>query len=188
MQRIVVLGTTGSGKTTMAERLAALLCVPAIDLDVLYWQPNWQGAAPEVFRQRAAAAVDQESWVISGNYSSIRDLIWSRADTLVWLDYSLPVIYWRLLRRTIRRIVTQENLWDTGNRESWRKQFFSRDSLFFWALKSRPRQRREYPRLLKTDYAHLQVIYLRSPRAAEQWLGQIERNAEASRISYTSLT
>ena len=178
MQRVVVVGTTGSGKTTLAERLACLLKAPAIDLDTLYWGPNWQGVESEVFQGRVAEAIASERWVIGGNYSSARELIWSRADTLVWLDYSLPVIFWRLLRRTVKRIVTQEDLWGTGNRESWNKQFLSRDSLFLWMLKSRPRQRRNYPRLLRNEFAHLQVIHLRTPRATEQWMGELWRSSE----------
>jgi adenylate kinase family enzyme len=174
MQRVVVIGATGSGKTTLALHLASLLNAPAVDLDTLYWQPNWQGAPPDVFRARVDEVTRGERWVISGNYSSARDLVWSRADTLVWLDYGLPLIFWRLLRRTIQRIRTQEDLWGTGNRETWRKQFFSRESLFLWVLQSRPRHRREYPQLFQQpEYRHLRVFRLHSPRETDQWIEQI---------------
>ena len=70
----------------------------------------------------------------------------------------------------MRRIVTQEELF-AGNRESWRAQFASHDSLFLWLLKSHPRHRREYPRLLaQPEHRHLQVMRFGGPRAAQQWV------------------
>lgn len=188
MQRIVVVGTTGSGKTTLAEQLSRRLNIPAVDLDTLYWQSNWQETPLDELRARVAHAVSGDRWIISGNYSKTRDLTWSKADTLIWLDYALPLVYWRLLRRTIQRIVTKEDLWGTGNRETFRKQFLSRNSLFIWVLKSRPRQRREYPRLFQQpEYKHLRVFHLRSPRATEQWLSSVQRSANSGQLSAVSL-
>lgn len=174
MQRVIVVGTTGSGKTTLAEQISTRLHIPVVDLDTLYWQPNWQQTPFDQLRERLMTIASKDRWIISGNYSKTRDLTWAKADTLVWLDYALPVVYWRLLRRTIRRIVTKEDLWGTGNRETWRKQFFSRDSLFIWVLKSRPRQRHEYPHLFQQpQYCHLNVVHLRSPRETERWLRSV---------------
>jgi hypothetical protein len=79
----------------------------------------------------------------------------------------------RLFKRTIRRIVTREELWN-GNRERFRDHFFSRDSLFLWALKSHPKQRQTYPaELQKPEYAHLVVFHLHSPRETETWLNNV---------------
>lgn len=170
MQRVVVVGTTGAGKTTFARRLAARLDCPHFDLDELFWGPAWTPVSREVFRARVSAALAGERWTVGGNYSAARDLVWARADTLVWLDYPLPLVLGRLLRRTLRRIVTREVLW-AGNRETWRAQFFSRESLFLWALSSHPKQRREYPQALaQPEYAHLHWTRLRSPREAQAWL------------------
>ena len=171
MQRVAVVGTSGSGKSVLAQRLAQQIDALYVDLDSLYWQQGWQGAPPDIFHAHVIAALQHERWVVAGNYSKVRDLIWSNADTLIWLDYQLPLIMWRLLRRTIQRIVTREDLWGTGNRETWRKQFFDRESLFLWALQSRPRQRREYPQLLQQpEYHHLRVVHLHSPRETEIWM------------------
>lgn len=174
MQRVVVVGTTGSGKTTLAVRLAQRLNIPAVDVDSLHWKPNWQESTIDELRARLSEVVSADCWIISGNFNKTIDLTWAKADTLVWLDFALPIIYGRLLRRTIRRIVTKEDLWGTGNRETWRKQFFSRDSLFIWVLKSRPRQRREYPRIFQQpEYCHLNVVHLRTPRQTERWLERV---------------
>ena len=94
---------------------------------------------------------------------------------VVWLDYSLPVILLRLWRRSIRRVVSREELWN-GNKESVRTLFFSRDSLFLWALQTYKRRRREYPMLLKRpEYMHLKVVHLKSPGQADKWLERVSR-------------
>jgi adenylate kinase family enzyme len=169
-QRIVIIGTTGMGKTTLACRLAALLTYPHIELDALHWGPNWQPAPLDCFRTRVAKTLAGDRWVTDGNYSKVRDIVWRRADTVVWLDYSRAVALLRLTRRTLRRMLTQEVLWN-GNRESWRTALFSRDSILRWALKTHGRHRREYPCLFQQpEYDHLLVIQLRSPRMTRHWL------------------
>ena len=135
--RIVVIGTTSSGKSTLANQLAKLIGADYIDLDALHWEPNWVGANPEVFCQRVETATSSQAWVVAGNYHVVRDIIWRRAEIIVWLDYPLHIIFWRLLTRTIRRAVTQEELWN-GNREPfWQHlKLWSEDSLFHWLFKT----------------------------------------------------
>ncbi len=169
-RRVAVVGTSGSGKTTLAQRLAQCLGVPHVELDALNWGPNWTPAPREILRERAAQALSGETWTTDGNYSAVRDIVWERADTLVWLDYPLPVIMGRVTWRTIRRIVLREELWNE-NRERFRGSFFSRDSIILWALRTYRRRRREYPVLFsQPEYAHLRIVHLRSPRAARKWL------------------
>lgn len=175
MKRIVVTGTTGSGKSTLAERLANILHCPCVEPDALFWEPNWTQAPREEFRRKVADVLAGDAWTVGGNYSVARDLIWARADTLIWLDYPLPLVLWRLGQRTIRRIVTQERLWG-GNVESWRSQFASRDSLFIWALKTHYRRRREMPALLALPaHTHLSVLHFGMPRATEMWVQSLEQ-------------
>lgn len=176
--RIVVVGVTGSGKTTTSLRLSRLLNIPHIELDSLHWLPGWVMTETENFRANVAEALSGPAWVTDGNYRKARDIIWGRATTLVWLDYPLPVILWQLTCRTLKRITTREVLWN-GNRETWRGAFFSRDSLFLWALQTYPTFRKQYPQLLASpEYAHLQVIRLRSRRETERWLAQIGTSAQ----------
>jgi len=168
--RFAIVGASGSGKTTLGQQVGQILNLRVIDLDSLNWEANWTMAPTAVFRQRVALALQGDAWVVSGNYSRARDLIWSRADTLVWLDYPLRVVFWRLFRRTIKRIVTREELFG-GNRETLQSQFLSRDSLFLWLLQSQPRHRREYPKLLELpEYRHLKLLRFYSPRETKCWL------------------
>jgi DNA helicase HerA-like ATPase len=91
-RRLIVIGTSGAGKTTLAKTLASLLGSPFVELDALHWDPNWTPAPPETFRARVAAATAGERWVVDGGYSAVRDLLWPRADTLIWLDYPIRSI------------------------------------------------------------------------------------------------
>lgn len=172
MRRINVIGTTGSGKTTVARELGTRLGVPHVELDALHWGPNWSTPSREELRARVAAALTGDAWVVDGNYSKVRDIIWTRADTLVWLDYPLRVILRQLLARTFKRAITRELLW-RGNRERF-AAVFSLDSILLWALKTYRRRRREYAVLpQQPEYAHLKVIRLRSPEEAHRWLADL---------------
>jgi adenylate kinase family enzyme len=169
-----VIGTTGSGKTLLARQIGRRLRVPHIELDALFWGPDWTSAPLEVFRQRVTQALGGDAWVVDGNYSRVRDIVWERADTVIWLDYALPVVMARLLRRTLRRCTTGEELWG-GNRETFRKAFLSGDSILLWALKTYWRRKREYPELLRRpEHARLAVLHLRTPKATRAWLSGLQ--------------
>lgn len=110
-----------------------------------------------------------------GNYRAVRDLVWPRADTVIWLDYPLVVNLWRLTRRNIGRIATREELYH-GNRETFRSQFLSRDSLLLWAAQSHRRRRREWAALIASGaYPHLAFARFRSPGATDRWLARVRR-------------
>src|SRR5918912_2891277 len=102
-ERILILGRTGSGKTTLARELAAALDVPHVELDSLYFGPDFSTAPLPVLRARTSAAIAGERWVTDGNKRAVRDLVWPRADTVVWLDYPVRVSLRRLSKRAVRR-------------------------------------------------------------------------------------
>ena len=100
----------------MARRIAEALGFPHVELDALHWEPGWEEAPVEVFRERVSEVTRGSPWVVDGNYGKVRDIVWGRADTVVWLDYGFPRIFLRLLWRTLRRVVLRERLWN-DNRE-----------------------------------------------------------------------
>src|SRR3954449_1783147 len=102
-ERILVLGRTGSGKTTLARDLAAALGVTHVELDSLYFRPDLTTTPRLVLREKTSAAIAGDRWVTDGNKRAVRDLVWPRADTIVWLDYPLSVSLWRLARRARQR-------------------------------------------------------------------------------------
>jgi adenylate kinase family enzyme len=167
--KIVVVGTSGSGKTTVARELVRRLGVPHVELDALFHGPGWTETPPEEFRRRVAAATAGDGWVVDGNYESkLGDLVLGRADTVVWLDVPLRVALTRVTRRTIGRIRPGEELW-SGNRESWRGGFFGWESMFVWTIRSHFRRRRQVPAQL-ARHPHLRVARLRSAREVESYL------------------
>jgi len=171
-KKIIVVGTTSSGKSTLAEKLARKIGGDFIELDALNWGPNWTPAGDELLRARAEEATRFPCWVVAGNYSKTRPVTWSRAEAVIWLDYSFRVVFWRLLTRTIRRAVTQEELWN-GNREKfwWHLKLWSEESLFHWLFKTYWRRKREYSQLFAMpEYAHLHIIHFKSARDTQDWL------------------
>jgi adenylate kinase family enzyme len=154
--------------------VARRLGVPHVELDALAWGPNWTLVPIDVFKGRVARATEGDAWVIDGNYADrgARDLVWPRADTVIWLDPPLGAILLRLFRRAVRRSRSGEELWPgTGNRETLRNQFLSRDSLFWWAIKTHRRRKRELPLILaRPEHAHLTVHRFRRPQDADAWL------------------
>jgi adenylate kinase family enzyme len=168
-----VIGTSCSGKTTFAAKLAARLDVRHIELDQLHWLPGWQARTYDEFRQVVQRATDGERWVVDGNYGKVRDITWRRATAIAWLDYSFPVIFFRAITRSIKRIVMREELF-SGNRETFRETFLSRDSILRWVLTTYRRRRREYPRLFRMpEHAHLEIHRIPEPRAAQSFLEEI---------------
>jgi adenylate kinase family enzyme len=173
MCRINVIGTSCAGKSTFAAQLAARLDVPHVELDVLHWEPGWVEISDDIFRRRVAAATDGEGgWVVDGNYSIAREIFWSRVDTIVWLDYGLPLVLWRAIMRTLRRAIRRESCCN-GNRESfWRA--FSRDSIIWWVISTHHRRRREFLRALPAmRESGCEVVVLRAPRGTSLWLASV---------------
>jgi adenylate kinase family enzyme len=161
-----VVGTTGSGKTTFARRLAEDAGAPCVELDALHWGPNWSECPEDEFRARVLSAIAADAWVVDGGYGGkLGDLVLERADLVVWLDLPLRTILGRLWRRTLHRIRNRVELWG-GNRETWRSAFLSRESLFVWALKTHRSRRRRYAERL----ARFNMVRLRSQQEAESWL------------------
>jgi adenylate kinase family enzyme len=170
LDRVVVVGSSGCGKSRLARDLAQLLGQPSVELDELYWAPNWTGKPENEFRRLVTAAAATPRWVIDGNYSRMHDVLWPRATTIVWLNFGFLTVFLRVLRRTIHRLITSEPLWH-GNRESVRRAFFSRDSILLWMLTTFHRRRRGYEALRASGkYPHLSWIEFRRPSEAGRFL------------------
>jgi len=170
VRRVSVVGNSGSGKSTLAKRLAGQLGVPYLELDSVYHQPNWEPLPTEEFRARVAAVVAADGWVVDGNYRAVRDLVWARADTVIWFDLPRRTVMRQVLLRTIRRGATRQELWN-GNRESLSSLFRwdPERSVVRWAWIKHADYRVRYTAALGDPAAsHLRVVRLRSHAAARR--------------------
>lgn len=173
MKRILVAGSTGAGKTRLGRALAGRTAIPFHEMDALaFGGPGWRE------NQHLAEDVSRISfgpcWIFdSYGYPQVRDLLWSRADTIVWLDYTRPVVMRRVLRRSAARTLFRRRIFG-GNVEtvaSW----FSADHPAWWAWAQYAGRRTEIAsRCTSARFAPLDVIRLSTPRAARKWLGTIQ--------------
>jgi adenylate kinase family enzyme len=164
--RFSVIGTSGSGKTTLARALAARLGLPFVELDSIFHQPNWVPLSDGEFRTRVSALVDTECWVIDGNYVAVRDLVWDRATTIVWLDLPRWQIMAQVIWRSVTRAATGAELWN-GNRERW-SALVDRDHPIRWAWRTYHDRRQRYEELSDARW-----VRLRSRRDMQRWLDEV---------------
>lgn len=160
-------GTSGSGKSTLARAIAERLRLPYIELDSLFHGPNWT-PRPE-FESDVRALSSGERWVTEWQYRKVKELLATRADTMLWLDYPKALVMWRVGRRTIARRLQRTELWN-GNREPPLGTIFTEPShIIRWAWSTHERNRRQVLELVQTK-PELTVVRLRNPRQTKDWL------------------
>lgn len=190
-KRIIVIGSSSSGKSTLAERLAACLDVPFIELDALHWEPGWVGAEPEVFRERVRRAIEPESWVMAGNYTSVQqDVSWPTADTIVWLDLPLTTVLRRCVVRTWRRWRSDELLWGTNRENFWRHLMLwnPEESLIAYTVKTHRSRRRKFEALTDDPrWSHITIVRLRTPAEIDRWFASVQMLQQVSETDGVSV-
>ena len=178
LQRINVVGSSGSGKSTFARRLATALRVPYVELDALHWKPNWTESPDDELFPRLEAALSGESWVLDGNYGRTVPVKWQRVQTVIWLDLPYWLILYQVTKRTLQRSLRREELW-AGNRESLRKAFFDRDSIIWWSLTNLQRVRRGYLAAMSdTEFGHIDFIRLRTRHEVDAYLAAVSDRSD----------
>lgn len=172
-QRINVIGTSGSGKSTFARKLSDALSLPYYEMDSLFWKPAWQESSDDEFMPKIEAVTTRPRWVLDGNYKRTTKVKWQQVQLVVWMDTSFTRTMTRVTRRAIQRSLSQRELWPgTGNRESLVRSFLSPKSIILWSLTSFRRNRRKYAAMMSApEYAAIRFIRLRSPTAANSCLG-----------------
>jgi adenylate kinase family enzyme len=161
MNRISVVGSSGSGKTTQARTIADALGAPNLELDSVYHQANWTPLSDAEFVARVSRFVEQPRWVVDGNYTShgVLDAVWQRADTVVWLDPPRSTVMRRVLFRSLRRVAMRTELWN-GNRERWRNLWSTdpEQNIVLWAFTRFEHTRTRYEtRTRDPRFAHLAI-------------------------------
>ena len=166
-RRILVTGTSGAGKTTVAAALSARLGVPHTEIDGLHHGPGW--VPRPAFAADVAALAAREEWVTEWQYAAVRPLLLARADLLVWLDLPRAVVMRQVAVRTVRRRVRRVELWN-GNREPPLRSFLTdRDHIVRWAWRTHPQTAARVAEVLAAGGPPV-VVRLRSRREVRGWL------------------
>lgn len=167
MQRVLVVGPCGAGKSTFGFALAEATGLPLFHMDKLNWRPGWTEIGDEALRELLGEVVAGERWIIEGTYGGTLDARLPRADTVVYLDYPIPLCFWRVLKRIAR--------WRGRTRPDMSEGCPERLDMGFllyvarWNHGSRQRlEARIAPHIAK-------VIRLRKPAEAARWLDSLRR-------------
>jgi len=166
VRRVSVVGNSGSGKSTVGRALAARLDVPYVELDAIFHRPGWVDLPRDDFRHRVADVAAGDGWIIDGNYSAVRDVVWQRADAVLWLDPPRRTVMRRVITRTLRRVCTREELWN-GNREPWANvlSLAPERSIIAWSWTHHDVYRERYGRAMADPaWSGLEFVRLRHDR------------------------
>lgn len=170
MKKIIITGAAGTGKSTLAQRLAQKLHYPVIEFDDLYWRPGWTTLSLAEFAQRASEATAAERWIVTDPYALQRETVWARADAVIWIDLG----FWQILRRIVRRSATRirdKSPVCNGNIESWGR-LFSMQGLPVWLVKFFLKKRFIYAKIFAKNRNSPQTAYirLRTPDEIERFI------------------
>ena len=167
MKRVLVIGTGGSGKTTVARRLAQRTGLPLIHLDALYWRSGWQPTPADEWRATVQSLISRDAWIIDGNYGGTLDVRLAACDTVVFLDLPRLVCLWRVLKRQVRHLGQVRPELAPGCRErlTWE---------FIWWIWTYPSRRRgEVLKRLAALDQEKRVAILRSSAAIDAFLASV---------------
>ena len=177
--KINVVGTSGSGKSTLCKKLSAALDIPYIEIDRLFWKPNWIESNDEEFFSKLEQSLDQDSWVLDGNYTRTIPIKWKHVDMIIWIDFSYTRTLLQALKRALIRASTKQELWpDTGNRETFKK-LFSRQSIVLWTIKTYAKNKKKYQAMMAdARYSRIKFVRVRSPKEADSLIESLSKNTE----------
>lgn len=167
MKRILVIGAGGSGKTTLARRLAERTGLPLVHLDALYWRPGWEPTPPDEWRATIQTIVGREQWIIDGTYGGTLAARLEACDTAVFLDVPRLVCLWRVLKRQVRHLGRVRPELAPGCRERLSWEFLA----WIWTYPSR--QRNDILRRLRALEGRTRVANLHSSAAVDQFLATV---------------
>lgn len=167
-RKIVIVGSSGCGKTTFAAKLSKILNIKHYEIDEMFWKPGWVQTSHQEFRELIDKVTAKDEWIIDGNYRRVQDFTIGRADTIIWLDLNLAKIMYRVTVRTAGRLIKKKTLWQ-NNRETL-KMAFSRDSIILYSLNHYHSKRAWNNKLIRNnELRHINWIILRNSREEREF-------------------
>ena len=168
------MGTSGSGKTSVARRIAKKLNIPYVELDELFWKPNWTESKDEEFFPKLEEALSADAWVLDGNYTRTIPIKWKRCQMVMYLDLPFHLVLYRIIKRSLIRGFKNEELW-AGNKETVLKHLFTRDSMILWTMKTFFTNRKRFAINSKNpEYSHIKFVRLRSKKEIGNFVTQLK--------------
>lgn len=171
-KRILIIGANGAGKTVLAKKLSSHYNIKLIELDRIFWKPEWVKSTEDEFFENVKKELSlHKDWIVDGNYySKVNELVWRDANMIIWLDYKIGLVARRVIARTIKNIVFKRKLFD-NNYDSFRRMITLKDSIVVWSLKTFKRKRRKYTELYN-NHTNNEVKFYRfkKPREVEEFL------------------
>ena len=168
MQRVLVIGSGGSGKSTVAAQLGELLNLEVNHLDKFYWGAGWVKPELNEWVKTVTDLIDSESWIIDGNYSGTLELRIQKCDTIVFLDLPPVLCLWRIVKRFFQYRDGSRPDMAEGCRENLDFEFVS------WVWNYRRRSRPKVIKLLKEHAEGKQIFWLRSRGQVKRFLSQFK--------------
>jgi adenylate kinase family enzyme len=175
IQRVNVIGTSGCGKSTFSKKLATVMDAPYLEIDKMYWRPNWTFLDDDQFFKKMEEELKRDKWVLDGNYTRTTPVKWKNVQAVIWLDYSLLRILSRAISRAVVRVISGIELWEgTGNKESL-KMLFSKESIVRWTWNTFDSNRVKYSEMMSDPrYSHIQFIRFSDPSDADRFLRELK--------------
>jgi adenylate kinase family enzyme len=102
MKRILIIGSGGAGKSTLARRLGDATRIEVIHLDKLHWKPNWTSPPKEEWRKTVEEQLKKETWIIDGNFGGTMEMRLWACDTVIYLDFPRTICFYRALKRAVK--------------------------------------------------------------------------------------
>ena len=164
MKRILVIGSGGAGKSTVARKLGQVLDLEVIHLDRLFWRPGWVEPPREEWSQKVTELISGDSWVIDGNYSGTLEMRIRRCDTIVFLDMPRLLCVWRIFKRNFQYRGGGRPDITEGCAEKLDPKFVS------WVWNYSRRSRPKVVNLIGTHAEGKRVVWLRSNTEVEKFL------------------
>jgi adenylate kinase family enzyme len=168
MKRIAIIGCSGSGKSTLARQIGAILDIPVIHLDAIFWQPDWVQTPRDEWRHIQEELIKPESWIIDGNYTNTLDIRMAAADTIIFLDYPRGHCLYRVLKRRVQYAGKTRPDLASGCSEKIDWQHIQ----WIWSYPNR--DRKDVLQKLEQYSAGHTIIILHNPAEARQFLEKLK--------------
>jgi len=172
-KKIVVVGSSGCGKTTFARRLSQVTNIPHYEIDSMFWKPDWVMTKDDEFRSLVDNVTKHNEWIMDGNYRKVQDLTIGRADTVIWLNYTFLKVLHQVTFRTAERLISKEPLWH-NNKESL-KMALSKDSIILYTITHYKSKKRWYNKLIRhSDCKGINWIQIKNTKDEQKFFNSFK--------------